>query len=145
MRFPRNARVSKGSIEAAPWAAVMFLLVMFVMLGSLLYTPGVHVQLPLAGDPGELPGTDKPTVTVALDSMGQLYFQNQPIGELRLRQQLSNSVVNFPEMPTLVVQADRGATYGSIIRLIELARAAGIKNVIWATLPGPVGKTSAKP
>ena len=32
MKFPRNARVTKGSLEAAPWAAVMFLLAWLVWL-----------------------------------------------------------------------------------------------------------------
>ena len=142
MRFPRNARVTKGSLEIAPWVTVMLLLVMFVMLGSLLYTPGVHVQLPLAAD---LPGTDKPTVTVAMDSSGRLFFQNQIIGETQFQNQISNSVAKFAEKPTLVVQADKGATYENIIHLLELARAAGIDNVLWATLPGPFVKTPAKP
>ena len=142
MRFPRNARVSKGSLEAAPWAAVVILIVMFVMLGSLLYTPGVHVQLPVAAD---LPGTDKPTLHVTMDSTGRLFFQNQIISELQLLQHLSNSIAKLPEKPTLVLRVDKGATHGSDVHLLELARAAGIETVILATQPGPFGKNAMKP
>lgn len=142
MKFPRNARITKGSLEAAPWAAVMFLLVMFVLLGGLLYTPGVRIQLPVASD---LPGTDKPTVTVAMDATGRLYFQNQIIEETQLLQQLSNAVARLPEKPTLVVQADKGASYEHIIRLSLLARTAGFEDALLATLPGPFRKTAPVP
>lgn len=144
MRFARNARVNKGSLEAAPWAAVMFLLVLFVMLGSLLYTPGVHVNLPVALN---LPGTDKPTVSVTMDSTGRLYFQNQSISEAQFRKELLNSITNLGEKPTLVLRLDRSASHESSIRLLELARAAGIDEVILATQSGPFEKpaTIAKP
>ena len=45
MKFPRNARITRGLQDAAPYASVFFLLVLFVMLGSLVYTPGVQVPL----------------------------------------------------------------------------------------------------
>jgi biopolymer transport protein ExbD len=142
MKFPRNARISKGSLEAAPWAAIMFLLVIFLMLGGLLYTPGVHVQLPPADD---LPGTDKPTITVAMDAGGRLFFQNQLIEEAQLRSRLAELVKTSPEKLALVVQADKGTSYENLVRLTQLARAAGIESAVLATLPGPFRKTTANP
>ena len=53
MKFPRNARILRSQLDAAPFAAVFFLLVMFMMLGSLIYTPGARLELQL---PGSLPG-----------------------------------------------------------------------------------------
>ena len=57
MKFPRNARIFRGRLDVAPFAAVFFLLATFLLLGSLVYTPGVRLELPEADD---LPGTDKP-------------------------------------------------------------------------------------
>ena len=88
MKFPRNARIFRGRLDAAPYATVFFLLAMFLLLSSLLYTPGVHIQLPVAGD---LPGTDKPTVAVAIAANGWLYYQNQLIEEPKLKQRLSQA------------------------------------------------------
>ena len=139
MKFPRNARVTKGSLEAAPWAAVMFLLVIFIMLGGLLYTPGVHVQLPVAE---EMPGTDKFPIRVALDAAGQLFFENQHISETGLTNRVREIVLASPEKPALVVQADKGATYESLVRLMQLARSAGIETTVLATAPRPFSKTA---
>ena len=80
MKLPRNARIFRGRLDAAPFATVLFLLLLFVMLTSLVYTPGIRVplDLPTAGD---LPGTDKLTIAVAIDASGHLYFENEPIEE----------------------------------------------------------------
>ena len=144
MKFPRNARVTKGSLEAAPWAAVMFLLVIFIMLGGLLYTPGVHVQLPVTD---ELPGLDKPTVTVAMDATGRLFFENQFVtNESILTNRLRELVQAAPEKPALVVQADKNVSYENLVRLMQLGRAAGFETTVLATLPRPVAKSvSPKP
>lgn len=132
MKFPRNARIFRGRLDAAPFAAVFFLLVIFMMLASLVYTPGVHVELPVVD---ELPGTDKPTVAVALDRNGRLYFENQSIEESQLRAQLRAAAKGSSEPLTLVVQADRGATYEMVLHLALLARDAGIQDALLATLP----------
>ena len=139
MKFPRNARVTRGSLEAAPWVAVMFLLAIFIMLGGLLYTPGVHVQLPATD---ELPGTDKPTVTIAVDAAGRLFFQNQLVmNETALTNRLREIIGAAPEKPALVVQADKSASYESLVRVMQLGRAVGFETTVLATLPRPVGKT----
>jgi biopolymer transport protein ExbD len=68
MKFTRNVRLLRSPFDVAPFAAVLFLLVIFLMLAVLLPTPGLPLQPPTAGD---LPGTDKPTVAVAVDSSGR--------------------------------------------------------------------------
>ena len=132
MKFPRHARILRGQLDAAPMASVLILLVIFVMLCSLVYTPGVHVKLPVAN---ELPGTDQRTVSVALDVNNRLYFTNGLITEADLKLRLREAVTNSPEPLTLVVQADEAVTHGNLIRLELLARDAGISNALLATLP----------
>jgi biopolymer transport protein ExbD len=45
MRFARHAKIFRGPLDPAPVAGVMLLLMMFMLLGSLVYTPGVLVDL----------------------------------------------------------------------------------------------------
>jgi biopolymer transport protein ExbD len=45
MRFARHARIFRGPLDPAPVAAVLMLLLLFMLLGSLVYTPGVLVAL----------------------------------------------------------------------------------------------------
>jgi biopolymer transport protein ExbD len=136
MRFPRNARILRGHLDAAPFAAVFFLLVIFVMLGSLVYTPGARLELQLPQANG-LPGTDKRPVWVAIDADGRLYYENQGIEENDLRRRLQAVVKKSAEPMTLVVYADKAVSYEKCLRLAVLAREAGISEALLATLPRP--------
>jgi len=136
MKLPRNARILRGQLDAAPYASVFFLLLNFIVMASLVYTPGVQVPLNLPVADG-LPGTDRPTVAVAVESNGQLYFQNQRVTETEFTNRLSQFARKSSEMPTLVVQADKDVRLETSIRLRMLARAVGVQQMVEATLPRP--------
>jgi len=142
MKFPRNARILRSQLDAAPFAAVFFLLVIFLLLGSLVYTPGVHIQLPVADG---LAGTDKPTVAVAVDANGRLYFQNQLIDDNELTKRLRKEVARSSEPLALVVEADKAVTHEMLIRVSTLAQQAGISEAVWATLPRAVAAPGQLP
>ena len=137
MKFPRNARLLRGQLDAAPFAAVFFLLVIFMMLGSLIYTPGARLELQLPEGNG-LPGLDKPKVSVAIDADGRLYYENQGIEEKALYGLLKEVVGKSSEPLTLVVLADKRVTHERVMRLTVLAGKAGIKEALLASLPGPM-------
>jgi biopolymer transport protein ExbD len=134
MKFPRNVRILRSYFDMAPFAAVFFLLVIFLMFGAFIPIPGLPLQLqpPVADD---LPGTDKPTVAVAIDSGGRFYFANQIVSEAQLNSSLSNTVKNSRAPLTLVIHADKSVTYEQLLNLTLLARANGIDSAMLATLP----------
>lgn len=138
MKFPRNARIFRGQLDAAPFAAVLFLLVLFLMLGLRVYTPGVNLRLPVAGD---LPGTDQPTVAVAVDSRGRYYFENQVIEPKQLAVRLRQVLQERGTPLTLLVQADKAVSYDQLIQLTMVAHDAGITQAWLATLPRPLGSS----
>ena len=140
MKFPRNTRLLRSPFEIAPFAAVFFLLVIFMMLGALLPTPGISLQPPTAND---LPGIDKPSVAVAVDSSGRFYFANEIVTEAQLKSHLATAAKNSREPLTLVVHADKSVTYEQLVHLTLLARDAGIQNALLATLPRVVENKSS--
>jgi biopolymer transport protein ExbD len=145
MRFPRNTKIFRGQLDVAPFAGVFFLLIIFLLLNSsLVFTPGVPVHLPEAGN---LPGTGNPTLVVAMDASGQIYFENQISSEERLKGKLQAAVAKAREPLTLVVQADKKVTYEMLVPLWLLAQSVGIKEVLQATRPPvvPTASASAKP
>jgi biopolymer transport protein ExbD len=139
MKFPRNSRLLRSSFDMAPFAAVLFLLVIFLMLGAFLPTSGLPLRLPVAND---LPGTDKPTVAVAVDANGRFYFANQIITEDKLKSALKTAAQKSHAL-TLVIHADKTVTYDQLIHLALLAREAGIPNALLATLPRVVTAPAA--
>ena len=132
MKFPRNAKILRSHFDVAPFAAVFFVLVIFLLLGALLPTAGIPLQPPSAAD---LPGVDKPTVAIAVDANGQLYFENQLIAEPQLTNRLAAAASASREPLTLVIHADKAVTYDQLAHFVLLARDAGITNTLLATLP----------
>jgi biopolymer transport protein ExbD len=122
-------------MDAAPFATVLFLLVLFLLLSLRVYTPGIRLRLPVAGD---LPGTDKPTIAVAVDSRGRLYYENQLISESHLRTRLREAAKAGAQPLTLLLQADQAVTYERLVGITMLAREAGINEAWLATLPRPL-------
>jgi biopolymer transport protein ExbD len=136
MKFPRNARIFRGQLDAAPFACVLLLLVIFLMLTNFVYTPGMRVQLPAGKD---LPGIDGRSVKVAIAGNGQLYFENHTMEPKALRQRLAEIAKESAEPLTLILQIDKGVTYEMQMNVYLLARDAGIGNVLLATLPAGGG------
>jgi biopolymer transport protein ExbD len=134
MKFPRNAKILRSEFDVAPFAAVFFVVVIFLLLGALMPTPGIRLQPPTAGD---LPGTDQPTVAMAVDAQGNLYFTNGIVTESQLKFALAAAVKSAPEPLTLVIHADKSVTYDQLAHLALLARqpGIGITNLLLATLP----------
>ena len=135
MKFRRRARLPRTPFDVTAYAAVFFLMVLLLLLGTRRYTPGVKINLPVAGD---LPGTDQPTVTVAMDESGRYYFDNQLIAESALKVQLASAAAQSAEPLTLVIQADKAVRQENLLRLTLLARDAGIRDALLATFPRAV-------
>jgi biopolymer transport protein ExbD len=134
MKFPRNARIFRGQLDAAPFLAVFFLLVIFVMIGSMTFTPGVRIQLPV----GErMSDADGPSLAVAVDAKGRYYFRNQMIDGAQLVERLRAAAANSGAPLTLIVQADRDTRRETLDELASIAKQAGIRDLLLATLPRP--------
>jgi biopolymer transport protein ExbD len=144
MKLPRNSKLLRSPFDAAPFAAVFFLLVIFLVLSALLPTPGLelNLQLPVASN---LPGTDKPTVAMAVDADGRFYFDNQIVSRETLSDRLHTATHGGSESLTLLIHADKRVTYETLVDITLLARDAGISNALLATLPGENGSARPKP
>ncbi len=140
MRLPRNAKIFRGQLDAAPFAGVSFLLLIFLVLQSkLVFTPTIQVDLPEV--PVDLPGTAEATVVVAIDRTGQIYFESQAVTGLEdLRDRLRAAVEKSKEPLVLEVQADKSTTFEITGPVLSLASEAGFREARFAVRPrlGPL-------
>jgi biopolymer transport protein ExbD len=135
MKFPRQLRPFRGSFDFAPYAGVFFIFLLFVMLqSSVIYQPGVTVDLPKAEG---LPGIKGPVLVAVVDASGQIYYDNQIIGEKALQTALRAELLRLGQPATLVIQADRNVKYEQLLNLSTLAREAGIQQALLAARPAP--------
>ena len=133
MKFPQHTRIFRGQLDMAAFAGVFLLLTLFLLLHtSLVFTPGVTVRLP---ESAALPGTINRTVFVTVDWSGQVYFEDQVIGDDALKEKLRMAVAQARDPVTLVLLADKDTHYDVIVRLGLLARETGIREMLQATRP----------
>ena len=136
MRFPRQARVFHGQLDASPFVGVLFLLVLIVLLNSsLVFTPGIPIHLPEAAG---FAGTTNATVTVSIDGRGQFYYLSQLVQERELAERFREAVRRDRSPVTLVLIADENVPNKTLVRLVTRARDAGIFDTRLAVAPpGP--------
>lgn len=132
MKFPRNAKILRSHFDVAPFAALFFLLLIFLLFGTLMPMAGIPLNPPTAAD---LPGVDTPSVAVAVDANGNLYYENQIVTEPVFINGLmvATNTVHVPL--TLIIHADKSVSYDTLVHLTLLARDHGITNAVLATLP----------
>jgi biopolymer transport protein ExbD len=142
MKFPRNTKIFRGQFDAAPFASLLFVFIIMMLIHpSLVFLPGVPVNLPQTAD---LPGTANPKTVVVIDRSGQMYFESQAIDELALKEKLEAAVFKNKGVLTLVVQADKEARHETVVRLAVLAREVGIREALFVTRP-QLGPAPARP
>ena len=143
MKFPRNARIFRGQLDFAPFAAVLFLLVIFVLLGKMLYTPGIPVRLPAAGNLN-LPGAEGPTLSVAVTT-NAIYFQDQQVSQSEFSNKLAAAKQSISEPLTLILRVDKDVTAETWMNLWVLAQQTGISNLSVATMPRVYDASANRP
>ncbi len=136
MKLPRNAKIFRGQLDAAPFAGLFILLLIFLTLafsGKLVFTPGIRIHLPRLD--ARLPGTTDATVVVAVDRLGQYYYRSQAIHETSLTEQLKDAVARSAQPLTLEIHIDEGTISKPVFRLLNLASRIGFASVYFAARP----------
>ncbi len=139
MKLSRNARLLRTQLDIAPFVCVLFLIILLLLIGGASYKPGVRLNLPVADN---LPGTDKPTIAVAIDSNGRFYFEHRLVEEKQLQADLKREVKRFGAPLVLLMQADEKVPCSVLVHMTMLAREAGISEALLATLPPPINSTA---
>jgi len=130
MRFsqPKKEEISLG-VSIAPLIDIVFLLLIFFMLTSHFdIISGIDIKLPDISERGSDQSVD--TITVSLDKTGNCYLQKKKVTlknlYLRLKELTKEKKIN------LILNADRDVTHGHVVRIMDLAKKAGINSIVIA-------------
>ena len=111
---------------------VVFLLLIFFMVSStFLEQPSMELELPTAKT-ADLSQIKSLVLYILKD--GQLQLNARAISADSLRGALESGAASLPDM-TLNLFADRNAAHGRVVEVMDIARQAGIKRLMIATLP----------
>ena len=152
-RFFPKSRIGQGLISMAPWVNILLLIILFVLLDTkLVVQPGRVVELP---DVPFFDGTRSLMTAVvvagqtAVPADDVVFFDDVPysLGKVAHVDMLRNALSRYSARHAdadLVIQADHRASYGTVMKLIEMARAVGIARVNLASRQTVTAVTAGK-
>ncbi len=130
MRLSRLGRRGKPEVPIAPLIDVVFLLLIFYSVTTQFVSDQrLKLKLPEAKT-AESAGVKRehrsPVVTVAVD--GTIWIDQKLVPEARLEAEMKQLVQSTPDQ-TIILKGDRGANYGIVIHVLDVARSVGAKTI----------------
>ena len=123
-----------GRPDLTPMVDVLFLLLIFFMIGSsFVQVGGVKVDVPKTATSKNY-GIEKSIITLARgENKSLIYFNEKEVTWEQLKQRLAE-VKNFSASGTVIIRADRLIPFGIVARLMALAENANVAAIV-ATTP----------
>jgi len=130
VRFRRKPE-EEPRLGIAPLVDIVFLLLIFFMLTSHFdMASGVRIRLPKSVQ-RVYERRDQARVIVVVDSRGRTYMDGHLMGGRSLKSALVKAVEEDP-MVHLILQADKNVRHGRVVRVMDLAKTAGIRSIVIA-------------
>lgn len=123
---------TEARIEIIPLIDIMFFLLAAFMLVSLSMVNLRHVPVNLPAATTAATELPRDLVKLSVDRAGLIYREAQPIAANELALALAAQVRTQPALRVLV-SADRDARHGDVLRVLDLARRAGVVQVAFET------------
>jgi len=116
----------KSEINITPFTdVVLVLLIIFMITTPIIVQSSITVSLPKSKY-GEQAAQEQFDVTIKSDR--EIYFNSKPVDINTLKQELSDSVRQYPDRP-LIIRADKDIKYFVIIEIMDMAKEAGVGKI----------------
>jgi biopolymer transport protein ExbD len=136
MRIQESESVDDESLNLAPMIDVVFLLLIFFMVATTFATleERMDLELPQA-ESGETQVEEPRELVLDVTRDGQVFVDGNALDDLALAELLERTARRDPRTP-VTVRGDRDIDYGRIVRVLDLARTAGLENAGLSTREG---------
>src|SRR5439155_24624996 len=131
MRFYTRKRRQPPAVIIVALIDILIVLLIFLMVTTTFkQQPALKLALPESSSAQKTGAEESPPVVVSIDPKGNLRFG--PEGKIvtveQLKAELQAQVSKSPDMK-LAIGGDEGAPWGRIVKVMDAAKAAGIKAV----------------
>ena len=118
-------------ISVAPLIDIVFLLLIFFMVTSHFdIASGIRINLPGMAR-RIVDENEENRVTLILDKSAQIYLEGEKMDPKALEKKLRELVKNRALL-YLVLQADKDVSHGDVVRIMDIAKSAGVPSIIIA-------------
>ncbi len=122
-----------SDINITPFVDILLVLLIIFMISAPMMTTGLDVKLPEL-DNKQTSDDNIEQITILLKRNGTLYLQNIVIDQARLAEELVKISKNdFGQK--VYVKADRGLSYGDVMKIVGTVNKAGFSKIMLITEP----------
>lgn len=141
MKINLRSPVEEAQIQIIPLIDVIFCILTFFLLAALQFTrqQAISVDLPQVTT-GTTPQVSQKLI-VTIDSVGQIYVEQQPVKLDQMSEILQLYVQTNPG-GMMVLNASRSSSYNDVVQVLDKMRQVGGDRVALATLPAESGQPS---
>jgi biopolymer transport protein ExbD len=127
----RRRRSADVRVDITPMVDVVFLLLIFFMISTtFVETPGIDIQLPESA--AQAIDREPDEIKVYLSREGVIFVGEEQLSLTALNDLLTGYADRAAHM-TFMLLADKEARHGSVVELMDAARAAGFTRLAIAT------------
>ena len=102
---------------------ILVVLIIFMLATPVIMNPGIKVNLPQASS-GE--STTPSRLTISISKNGAVFLNGKVLPQDKIRQEIQKIVKENPNSQAILA-ADQDVPHGTVIRVLDQIRAAGIK------------------
>ncbi|GAB6263980.1 biopolymer transporter ExbD [Photobacterium sp. CCB-ST2H9] len=130
MRLSRpSAAREEAQIDLTSMLDIVFImLIFFIVTSSFVRESGVEVNRPQASN---VVSQKDAGIFVAITSANDVYIDKRVVDVERVQATLETMLLDQPEA-SLVIQADEHAYSGTVVKVMDAAKGAGVKNIALA-------------
>jgi len=108
-----------------PMIDMMFLLLIFFLLTSVLARPSIPVALPET-ETAEV--HEEPEIIITLFKDGSILLDNEAVSERSLARKLQRAYA-YNRSREVVIQADRGVVFDRVVRVMDISKKSGAESI----------------
>lgn len=136
MRFSRSGRRTPR-IDISPLIDVVFqLLLFYAVTTQFVADERLKLQLPEARTAQQEAAQKQEVAEVVVNAAGQVLINGRVVPDTELERVIRKAVTTSPDK-ALTIRGDRGADYGKVVHVLDLAREAGAKAINLAAVKPP--------
>jgi biopolymer transport protein ExbD len=126
MRRRRDRRKSESEVNLTPMLDVVFImLIFFIVTASFVKESGIEISRPGASTAVR---KEKGNILIAISANDQIWMNRRQVDPRALRANIERMHAENPQ-GSVVIQADKEAKTGLLVKVMDAARSAGVKNV----------------
>ena len=135
MLLRRHTEEHHAAIELTPLVDMVFLLLIFFLVATTFHQTEreMKIVLPEASAAGPISLALKELI-VNIDAEGGIIVAGQPMSEADLREVVRQAIAANPEQK-VTVRADHRTPYRDVVRVLDIAKGAGIQEPFLDTVP----------